>query len=102
MEELLARAKLRVPEITDNSQDALLTELLLGAEAFITAFTGRASVPSGLWSAQAELAVIAYGRLGAEGQAMHAEGSLRASFEPLPWMLAAQLTAFRLAKAVSL
>jgi hypothetical protein len=102
MNELLARVKLRIPEIMDDSKDALLNELLLGAESYIMAVTGRETVPPGLAGAQAELAVMAYNRMGAEGQAAHAEGGFRASFEPLPRMLMGQLMAFRVAKAVSL
>ncbi len=76
--------KLRL-EITDNSQDSRLSLLLQNAEDTILDIIGRDTLPPRLVSVQTELALIAYNREGAEGEAARNEGGISRSFvEDLP------------------
>ena len=97
MAEILDKLKRRL-RISDTRQDLLLTDLLTDAEAFAQGYTGRCPLPEGGSSAVVELAAIHYNRLGAEGQAAHAEGSVSIRVDGLPPMLKAQLDQMRMAK----
>lgn len=95
---MLSRLKLRVP---DAANDALLEELLTGAEGMILAYTGREELPEALESAQVEIAAMLYNRMGMEGESSHSEGSVSRSADSLPEYLKRQLNPFRLARTVS-
>lgn len=90
---MLAQLKRRIPGATD---DALLTDLLEEAGAFIRAYTRRASVPEDLKSAQVRLAVILYNRMGMEGESLHSEGEISHTADALPADLRHWLNAYRL------
>ena len=70
---MLARLKRRLPDAKD---DALLTDLLEEARAFILAYTGRDEVPETLGDAQVRIAAILFNRMGMEGEASHGEGGV--------------------------
>lgn len=90
---MLAQLKRRIPGATD---DALLTDLLEEAGAFIRAYTRRASVPEDLKSAQVRFAVILYNRMGMEGESLHSEGEISHTADALPADLRRWLNAYRL------
>ena len=94
---LLERLKLLLPG--QQAEDALLLEILGAAEAFMLNYTGRSSLPAALHSAQLQLAVQLYNRLGSEGERARREGALSLQFEAFPPGLLSQLKAWRLAKA---
>lgn len=95
---MLSRLKLRIPDAAD---DALLEELLSGAEGMILACTGRTELPEALESAQVEIAAMLYNRMGMEGESSHSEGNVSRSAESLPEYLKRQINPYRLARAVS-
>lgn len=65
----------------DDAADTGLLEILLSnAEDTVLDIIGRDSVPSRLESAVVQLALIAYNRQGAEGEASRSEGGMSASF----------------------
>lgn len=74
---------LRLPDGV-NIRDELANALLLRAENTILDITGRKSVPQQLIDVQAELAVIFYNKLGAEGESSRSEGGISRSFDELP------------------
>lgn len=94
---LLTRLRLLLPG--QAPEDALLQELLATAEAFMLNYTGRRTLPEALHSAQLQLAVQLYNRLGSEGEQARREGALSLRFEAFPAGLLSQLKAWRLAKA---
>lgn len=97
MSEYLDKLKRRL-RITDETQDALLEDLLTDATAFAQGYTGRETLPSGAGAALVELAVISFNRLGIEGQSEHTEGSVVIRVDALPALLKAQLDGMRIAK----
>ncbi len=78
--------------------DALLQELLTLARHQVLAFTGRRELPDELTGALLRLAVIAYNRLGAEGERVRREGSLSITLDGLPEDVLRLLRAWRVAK----
>lgn len=91
---MLTRLRLRLQE--SPAGDDLLRELLLGAEALILACTGQPALPEALQEAQLRLAVIAYNRLGMEGESYRHEGGLSLRVDEMPESLLAQLRPYRL------
>ena len=94
---MLERLMQRLPDEQDSS---LLGALLDEAGAFICAYTGRESVPAALETAQVQLAVIYYDRIGMEGEQRRDEGGIIRYVDALPRDIAAMLNPYRLAKAV--
>lgn len=94
---MLARLKLRLPEVED---DALLTDLLEEAGAFIRAYTRRSEVPKELQDAQMRIAAILYNRMGMEGETQHSEGGVSRTAQALPEDLKRWLNGWRLARTV--
>lgn len=86
--------------IPDASDVALLEDLLKSAREIICAYTAREAVPRALESAQLEIAVLLYNRMGMEGENSHAEGSISRGVDSLPEFLRRQLNPWRLAKVV--
>ena len=80
--------------------EELLSELLTQAGQHILHYTGRREVPPELHTAQVQLAVVLYNRLGTEGESIRREGGALMHFEGLPRMLEAQLRPWRLGRAV--
>lgn len=94
---MLEKLKRRLPDAKD---DALLTDLLEEARAFILAYTGRDEVPETLGDAQVRIAAILFNRMGMEGEASHGEGGVTRTAEALPEDLKRWLNRERLAKTV--
>lgn len=74
----------------------LLQELLAQAETLILNYTGQKTLPASLVPAQLQLAVIAYNRLGMEGESWRHEGGLSVRVEDLPCGVLCQLRPYRL------
>ena len=96
----LEKMKIRLG-ITDNSQDALLTQILEDAETDILDYTNRNVILSKMEGIQRELAIIYYNRIGSEGEASRSEGGISVSYE-MPEQVKARLKAYRRLKAVGL
>ena len=93
-QEKLAAVVLRLP----NAESGLLSSLLAEAKAHILSTTGRESIPPQLDWTQIKLAVIAYNRLGIEGQSTYSEGGISLSVDSIPDAIRAEITPYRLAR----
>lgn len=93
----LEKLRRRLPDAQD---DALLTDLLSQAEAFILSYTRRDILPAALQDAQVELAAVLFNRMGMEGETNHAEGSVTRTAEGLPEELKRWLNPWRLARSL--
>lgn len=93
-QEKLAAVVLRLP----NAESGLLISLLDEAKAQILSLTGRESIPPQLDWTQIKLAVIAYNRLGIEGQSAYSEGGISLSVDSIPDAIRAEITPYRLAR----
>lgn len=93
--EKLNALKLRLP---DCDNDELLQSLLDEAGAAILSLTGRAELPEQLAFTQVKMAVIAFNRMGIEGQNSHSEGSVSVGVDSYPAAIKSEISAFRLAK----
>lgn len=80
----------------DAAEDLLLDELLSQAELLILNYTGQPALPDRLIPVQLQLALIAYNRLGMEGESWRHEGGLSVRVEDLPRGLLCQLRPYRL------
>lgn len=76
---MINRIKLRLG-LDDYSQDALLLELLKGAQDAICLYTEEVELPSMLETTAVLLTVDCYNRLGTEGMKSENKGSLSQSF----------------------
>ena len=76
---MLNRIKLRL-DLEDYSQDALLLELLRGAQDAICLYTEEDELPSMLETTAVLLTVDCYNRLGTEGMKSENKGSLSQAF----------------------
>jgi hypothetical protein len=99
--ELLAKAKRKIG-LTTTTDDLLLGDLISDAGYFILTYTGQSIVPTALYGAQVDLAIIAYNQRGAEGNKSRGEGGVSMTFDTLPLNIELQLKAYRLARAVSM
>ena len=99
--EMLARVRRRL-QLTDDKQDELLCDLLADASALMLGYLGREELPPALEGVQCQLAAILYNRLGMEGEARRSEGGVSITVDTLPADITAQLTPWRLGKAVML
>lgn len=96
MNELMDRLRGLLPHETPD--DTLLLELLALSREAVFALTGRNEMPEGLTGAQLRLAVIAFNRLGTEGERARREGSMAITFDGLPDDLMKLLRAWRVAR----
>ena len=86
--------------ITETDQDALLTDLIAEATAYVCGYTGRVEVPALLEPAVVWMAAAAYNQMGLEGEKSHAEGAVSQSIELMPQHLKNLLNMYRVAKVV--
>lgn len=92
---VLARLQRLIPEETDAE---ILTQIIEDAEAFALAYTGRKALPSQLLTCVGDLAVVAYNRLGTEGDAARSEGGESYTFDSAPPHIYSVLKMYRLAR----
>ena len=92
---VLGRVQRLIPEEADID---ILTQLVEDAEAFILAYTGRNTLPSQLLTCVGDLAVVAYNRLGTEGDAARSEGGESYTFDSAPPHIYSVLKMYRLAR----
>lgn len=86
--------------LTGSTNETLLTVLLDDAEEKILHMTGRTHLIDELKTAQRELALINYNRMGSEGMAQRSdtEVGISSTFEDIPAVLSAQINRYRLAR----
>jgi len=97
MPEQLIRLKRRLG-LADESRDDLLTDLLLEAEGYALAYTGRDFLPRVLERILPELAAVRYNLLGLEGSTSYSEGGISGTIKALPEPVRQLLDGYRLAK----
>lgn len=94
--EQLSKLKARIPEIVDNSQDALLTQLLEDAGSSILDYTNRTTLLAQMESLQRELALIYYNKIGLEGIASQSQGGISIQVvEGIPKEIKSRLNRYR-------
>lgn len=97
---LLDKVKARLPTLSGNARNALLSELIEDATALTLSYLGRAELPEACQGAVVRLAVILYNRVGMEGETSHTEGGVSISGEALPEEIRALLRPYRVARTV--
>ena len=83
--------------ITGESAEKLLSLLLSDAEEFVLAYTNRTQLIQPLKKPVRDLALIAYNRMGTEGETGRSEGGESYSFESAPKQIYDVLDRYRLA-----
>ena len=94
---MLDKLKRRLPDAED---EALLSDLLGEAGAFLRAYTNREALPAALEDAQVRVAAILYNRMGMEGESSHGEGGVTRAAEALPEDLRRWLNGWRVARTL--
>lgn len=82
--------------ITGESDENLLSLLLSDATEFVLSYTGRTELPSALNRTARELAVIAYNRMGTEGESSRSGAGESYSFDTAPKQIYDVLDQYRL------
>lgn len=95
--ELTARLSNLIPDLPSGST-LLVSQLIDDAAAWAEAYTQRTSIPDGMLVSVGDLAVIAYNRMGTEGDASRSEGGESYSFEQAPQKVYDILNRYRLAR----
>lgn len=88
----------KMKKLTGESDDILLSLLLEEATAFVLSYTGRTKIVTGLEKAVRDLAVIAFNRMGTEGEASRSGGGESYSFDNAPKHIYDTLDRYRLAR----
>lgn len=85
-------------KLTGESDEELLSILLKMSEDTILALTNRKVLPDSLVTTQTKLAVIAYNRLGTEGETSRSEGGISSAFSDMPEDILKSIKSKRLGK----
>lgn len=89
----------RLRALTDRDDaDSLFLQLLEDAEATALAFMHRSTLPDALVTSVGDAALVAYNRLGTEGEASRSEGGESYSFIELPDRFYKLWKSYRLAR----
>jgi len=98
--ELLTRLKLLLG-VKDDGQNEMLDLLISKSIAAVLNYTNRDELPARLEGVVLDLAMIAYNRLGTEGEQARSEGGISHSFtDGLPKEIQMQLSGYIKAKVV--
>lgn len=92
------KERLKLLTGADESNFELLSLLLELAEEHILAETNRSVMIPQLKQAQLDLAVIAYNRMGTEGETSRSEGGISTSFADMPDKIKSVLERYRLVR----
>ncbi len=88
----------KLKKLTKESDDELLSLLLETAEDIILELTNRKTLPKKLEGIKVKLAVIAYNRMGTEGETSRSEGGISSAFSDLPEDILRAIKSSRLAR----
>lgn len=88
--------KLRI--LTGESDEGLLNLLLSDAQEYVLAYTNRSRMVPSLEKPVRDLAVIAYNRMGTEGETGRSEGGESYSFDSAPKQIYDVLDSYRLVR----
>ena len=95
LQTVLTRVQVLLPDETDED---LLTQLIVDADEFAEAYCQRTSLPDGLLRTVGDLAIVAYNRRGTEGESARSEGGENYTFETAPVQIYDILNRYRLAR----
>ncbi len=85
-------------KLTGESDEELLSLLLLMAEQRLLELTNRSKMTSKLTSTKRNWAVIAYNHLGMEGEGSRSQGGISSAFIDIPEDIAGAIKAARIAR----
>jgi len=85
-------------KMTGESDGKLLSLLLADAEDFVLSYTRRTKIPAELERTVRQLALIAYNRMGTEGESSRSEAGESYSFDDSPKQVYDTLNRYRLAR----
>ncbi|MDE7433183.1 MAG: phage head-tail connector protein [Lachnospiraceae bacterium] len=85
-------------KLTGESNEELLSLLLDAAEDVVINYTGRKILPERLVKTKIKLALIAFNKLGMEGEIARSEGGISQTFVDIPEDILSVLKMYRLAK----
>lgn len=88
----------KIKRLTGESDDELLSLLLSEAQDFVLAYTNRSRLIPELYKPARDLAVIAYNRMGTEGESSRSGGGESYSFDDAPKQVYDVLNRYRLAR----
>ena len=88
----------RLNLLLEESNSALLEQLIDDSEDFVLAYTHRTMIPDGLIKTVGDLALVAYNRLGTEGESGRSEAGESYSFESAPAQIFSVLNKYRIAR----
>lgn len=88
----------KLKKLTGESDEVLLSLLLDDAEAFVLSYTNRTRLVPGLVKPVRDLSVIAYNRMGTEGEAKRSEAGESYDFTDLPKTVTEVLNRYRLVR----
>lgn len=88
----------KLKKLTGESDEELLSLLYEDAKAFVLSYTNRTLLCSALEKSVRDLALIAYNRMGTEGETGRSEGGESYSFNDAPKQIYDILNQYRLAK----
>ncbi|MDT8715442.1 phage head-tail connector protein [Clostridium sp. 19966] len=92
----LSKVKIKLGySLEDTSQDNLLQIYLDDAKEYILGAIHQDAIPDGLLSAQVEIAIIFFNKLGIEGESAHNEGGINRTFEGIPDSILKRIKSFR-------
>ena len=84
--------------LTKESNESLLTQLIEDAADYVLGYTNRTWIPDGLLKPVGDLAIVAYNRLGIEGESSRSEAGESYSFDAAPAHIYTVLNKYRLAR----
>lgn len=85
-------------KLTGEKDDELLAILLTDAEEFVLSYTGRKNMIPQLQKPVRDLALIAYNRMGTEGESSRSDGGESYNFNDAPKQIYDVLNRYRIAK----
>lgn len=88
----------KVKLLTGESDESLLSLLLEDAKEYVLGYTGRTAMVPALEKTVRDLAVIAYNRMGTEGESSRSGGGESYSFDSAPKQIYDILDRFRLVR----
>lgn len=88
----------KLKKVTGESDEKLLSLLLEDAESFVLSYTNRSHMIQGLEKPVRDLALVAYNRIGTEGETGRSEGGESYSFDAAPKHIYDLLNRYRLAR----
>ncbi len=97
-QEDIKRCIRKLVKLTGEKDEELLEILVEDAEAFVLAYTNRTQLVAGLEKTVQDMALIAFNRMGTEGESSRSDGGESYSFNDAPKQIYDILNRYRLAR----